>query len=55
MVVCIHLPRFELSFAAGGAQALVGRALAAHDFRESALYDPDYRRRFREGSSKDVL
>ena len=26
---------------------LVGRALAAHDFRESALYDPDYRRRFR--------
>jgi protein ImuB len=28
MVVCVHLPRFELSFAAGGAQALVGRALA---------------------------
>jgi protein ImuB len=28
MIVCIHLPRFELSFAAGGAQALVGRALA---------------------------
>jgi precorrin-4/cobalt-precorrin-4 C11-methyltransferase len=30
----------------------VGRALAAEDFRESALYDPDYRRRFRgeEGS-----
>jgi precorrin-4/cobalt-precorrin-4 C11-methyltransferase len=26
---------------------LVGPALAAHDFRESALYDPDYRRRFR--------
>jgi precorrin-4/cobalt-precorrin-4 C11-methyltransferase len=26
---------------------MVGRALAAHDFRESALYDPDYRRRFR--------
>lgn len=26
---------------------LVGRALAAHDFRESALYDPDYSRRFR--------
>ncbi len=26
---------------------LVGRALAAQDFRESALYDPDYRRRFR--------
>jgi len=25
----------------------VGRALAAEDFRESALYDPDYRRRFR--------
>jgi precorrin-4/cobalt-precorrin-4 C11-methyltransferase len=29
---------------------LVGRALAAEDFRESALYDPDYRRRFRGGS-----
>ena len=31
------------------ALVLVGRALAAHDFRESALYDPTYRRRFREG------
>lgn len=28
---------------------LVGPALEAHDFRESALYDPDYRRRFRGG------
>jgi precorrin-4/cobalt-precorrin-4 C11-methyltransferase len=28
---------------------LVGRALAARDFRESALYDADYRRRFRGG------
>jgi precorrin-4/cobalt-precorrin-4 C11-methyltransferase len=28
---------------------LVGRALAAEDFRESALYDPDYRRRYRGG------
>ena len=27
---------------------LVGRALAAEDFRDSALYDVDYRRRFRE-------
>jgi precorrin-4/cobalt-precorrin-4 C11-methyltransferase len=26
---------------------LVGRALAAEGFRESALYDPDYRRRYR--------
>src|SRR5262249_43364326 len=26
---------------------LIGRALAAQDFRESALYDPAYRRRFR--------
>jgi precorrin-4/cobalt-precorrin-4 C11-methyltransferase len=26
---------------------LVGRALASDDFRESALYDPDYQRRFR--------
>jgi precorrin-4/cobalt-precorrin-4 C11-methyltransferase len=30
---------------------LVGRALAAEDFRDSALYDPDYRRRFRGGES----
>jgi precorrin-4/cobalt-precorrin-4 C11-methyltransferase len=33
------------------ATVLVGRALAAENFRESALYDPDYRRRFREGDS----
>jgi len=30
---------------------LVGRALAAEDFRDSALYDPDYRRRFRGAPS----
>ena len=30
---------------------LVGRALAAHDFRDSALYDPQYRRRFRGGAA----
>jgi len=30
---------------------LVGRALAAEEFRESALYDADYRRRFRGGAS----
>jgi len=30
---------------------LVGRALAAKDFRESALYDADYRRRFRGGAA----
>jgi precorrin-4/cobalt-precorrin-4 C11-methyltransferase len=29
---------------------LVGRALDAHAFRDSALYDPDYRRRFRGGA-----
>jgi protein ImuB len=28
MVVCIHIPRFELTVAAGGAQTLAGRALA---------------------------
>jgi precorrin-4/cobalt-precorrin-4 C11-methyltransferase len=28
---------------------LVGPALAAQDFRESALYDPSYHRRFRGG------
>jgi precorrin-4/cobalt-precorrin-4 C11-methyltransferase len=31
------------------ALVLVGRALAAKGFRDSALYDPDYRRRFRGG------
>lgn len=30
---------------------LVGRALQAEDFRESALYDADYRRRFRGGAA----
>jgi precorrin-4/cobalt-precorrin-4 C11-methyltransferase len=30
---------------------LIGPALAARDFRDSALYDPDYRRRFREGAA----
>jgi precorrin-4/cobalt-precorrin-4 C11-methyltransferase len=29
---------------------LIGRALAARDFRDSALYDPDYRHRFRAGA-----
>ena len=33
------------------AMILVGRALGVADFRESALYDPDYRRRFRGGVS----
>jgi precorrin-4/cobalt-precorrin-4 C11-methyltransferase len=33
------------------ALVLVGRALAAQDFRDSALYDADYRRRFRGGAS----
>jgi precorrin-4/cobalt-precorrin-4 C11-methyltransferase len=31
------------------ALVFVGRALAAEGFRDSALYDPDYRRRFRGG------
>jgi precorrin-4/cobalt-precorrin-4 C11-methyltransferase len=30
---------------------LVGPALATENFRDSALYDPDYRRRFRGGAS----
>jgi precorrin-4/cobalt-precorrin-4 C11-methyltransferase len=30
---------------------LVGPALAAENFRDSALYDPDYRRRFRGGTA----
>lgn len=33
------------------ATILVGRALAAEDFRDSALYDPDYRRRYRGGGA----
>jgi precorrin-4/cobalt-precorrin-4 C11-methyltransferase len=33
------------------AVVLVGRALAAREFRDSALYDPDYRRRFRGGTT----
>jgi precorrin-4/cobalt-precorrin-4 C11-methyltransferase len=33
------------------ALVMVGRALAAPDFRDSALYDPDYQRRFRGGQS----
>jgi precorrin-4/cobalt-precorrin-4 C11-methyltransferase len=33
------------------ALVLVGRALGARDFRDSALYDPDYRRRFRGGAA----
>ena len=30
---------------------IVGRALAAENFRDSALYDADYRRRFRGGAA----
>ncbi len=33
------------------ALVLIGAALAAERFRESALYDPDYRRRFRGGAA----
>ena len=33
------------------ATILVGPVLAVEDFAESALYDPEYRRRFREGST----
>ena len=33
------------------ALVLVGRALEAEGFRDSALYDPDYRRRFRGGGA----
>jgi precorrin-4/cobalt-precorrin-4 C11-methyltransferase len=33
------------------ALVLVGRALAATDFRDSALYDPGYHRRFRAGTA----
>lgn len=32
------------------ALVIVGRVLETEDFRESALYDPDYRRRFRGGT-----
>ena len=33
------------------ALVLVGGALAARDFRDSALYDAEYRRRFRGGAA----
>ena len=39
LVAAEHVERMAL--------VLVGRALAAEGFRDSALYDPDYRRRFR--------
>ena len=45
----------EARFAAEPAErtgvVLVGRALGAEDFRDSALYDPDYVRRFRGGGA----
>jgi precorrin-4/cobalt-precorrin-4 C11-methyltransferase len=34
------------------ALVLVGPALAARDFRDSALYDPRYHRRFRDGAAR---
>jgi precorrin-4/cobalt-precorrin-4 C11-methyltransferase len=34
------------------ALVLVGPALAARDFRDSALYDPRYHRRFRAGAPR---
>jgi precorrin-4/cobalt-precorrin-4 C11-methyltransferase len=37
------------------ALVLVGPALGARDFRDSALYDPDYRRRFRGGAGPGPL
>jgi precorrin-4/cobalt-precorrin-4 C11-methyltransferase len=52
-VVCGTLA--DIAAAVGEAQIertaliLVGRALGARDFRDSALYDPGYRRRFRGG------
>jgi precorrin-4/cobalt-precorrin-4 C11-methyltransferase len=36
------------------ALVLVGPALGANDFRDSALYDPDYRRRFRGGQDRQA-
>jgi precorrin-4/cobalt-precorrin-4 C11-methyltransferase len=41
-VAAAHIERTALIF--------VGPALAADNFRDSALYDPDYRRRFRGGA-----
>ena len=42
----VHAARIERT-----ALILVGRALAPEDFRDSALYDADYRRRFRGGGA----
>jgi precorrin-4/cobalt-precorrin-4 C11-methyltransferase len=51
-IVCGTLANIAEQVAAIGAiertaLILVGRVLAATDFRDSALYDPDYQRRFR--------
>ena len=42
----VAAPRIERT-----ALIMVGPALAAENFRDSALYDPDYRRRFRGGAA----
>jgi precorrin-4/cobalt-precorrin-4 C11-methyltransferase len=34
---------------------LVGPALTSSNFRDSALYDPDYRRRFRDGTGSEQV
>jgi precorrin-4/cobalt-precorrin-4 C11-methyltransferase len=34
---------------------LVGPALTSSNFRDSALYDPDYRRRFRDGTGSEPV
>lgn len=37
MVVCVHIPRFELTVAVGGAEALAGRALALAPMAQGGL------------------
>jgi precorrin-4/cobalt-precorrin-4 C11-methyltransferase len=43
--------RLEAAPIERSALVLVGRALEAEHFRDSALYDPGYRRRFRTGET----
>jgi precorrin-4/cobalt-precorrin-4 C11-methyltransferase len=54
-ILCATLGTIKSKLAAAPiertALVLVGPALAAEHFRDSALYDPDYRRRFRGGAA----
>ena len=52
MVVCVYLPRFELVVAAGGPDALAGRALALAPLLSS---ENPFVRQFLSGSAEGPL